>query len=62
MAEPLLRVVNASKRELHRDLTRAVEFDQSLLFRKIYENEFGTRGGEPYGALIGDYEWTNRER
>ena len=32
-----IRVVNASKRELHRDLTRAVEFDQSLLFRKIYE-------------------------
>ncbi len=54
-----IRMVNASKRELHRDLTRAVEFDQSLLFRKIYENEFGTPGGEPYGALIGDYEWTN---
>ncbi len=54
-----IRVVNASKRELHRDLTRAVEFDQSMLFRKIYENEFGTPGGEPYGALIGDYEWTN---
>lgn len=54
-----IRVVNASKRELHRDLTRAVEFDQSLLFRKIYENEFGTPGGEPYGALIGDYEWSN---
>ena len=54
-----IRVVNASKRELHRDLTRAVEFDQSLLFRKIYENEFGTPGGEPYGALVGDYEWTN---
>ncbi len=54
-----IKVVNASKRELHRDLTRAVEFDQSLLFRKIYENEFGTPGGEPYGALIGDYEWTN---
>jgi len=54
-----IRVVNATKRELHRDLTRVVEFDQSLLFRKIYENEFGTPGGEPYGALIGDYEWTN---
>ncbi|MBE7209407.1 MAG: type VI secretion system contractile sheath large subunit [Gluconacetobacter diazotrophicus] len=54
-----IRVVNASKRELHRDLTRAVEFDQSLLFRKIYENEFGTPGGEPYGALVGDYEWSN---
>jgi len=54
-----LRLLNASKRDLNRDLTRAVEFDQSQLFKKIYENEFGTPGGEPYGALIGDYEWTN---
>lgn len=53
-----LRVLNVSKRELLRDLTRAVEFDQSQLFKQIYENEFGTPGGEPYGALIGDYEWT----
>lgn len=54
-----LRVMNVSKRELNRDLTRAVEFDQSQLFKKIYESEFGTPGGEPYGALIGDYEWTS---
>src|SRR5215475_565840 len=53
-----LRVLNLPKRELTRDLQRAVEFDQSQLFKKIYENEFGTPGGEPYGALIGDYEWT----
>ena len=53
-----IRVLNASKRELNRDLTRSVEFDQSQLFKKIYENEFGTPGGEPYGALVGDYEWT----
>jgi type VI secretion system protein ImpC len=53
-----LRVLNLPKRELGRDLQRAVEFDQSQLFKKIYENEFGTPGGEPYGALIGDYEWT----
>jgi type VI secretion system protein ImpC len=53
-----IRVLNASKRDLTRDLTRAVEFDQSQLFKKIYENEFGTPGGEPYSALIGDYEWT----
>jgi type VI secretion system protein ImpC len=52
-----LRVLNLPKRELLRDLTRAVEFDQSQLFKQIYENEFGTPGGEPYGALIGDYEW-----
>ena len=54
-----LRVLNITKRELGRDLSRAIEFDQSQLFKKIYENEFGTPGGEPYGALIGDYEWTN---
>jgi type VI secretion system protein ImpC len=54
-----IRLLQASKRELNRDLTRAVEFDQSGLFKKIYENEFGTPGGEPYGALIGDYEWSN---
>src|SRR4029453_2566238 len=54
-----LRVLNLTKRELNRDLSRAIEFDQSQLFKKIYENEFGMPGGEPYGALIGDYEWTN---
>ncbi len=54
-----IRVLNVTKRELNRDLTKAVEFDQSQLFKKIYENEFGTPGGEPYGALIGDYEWNN---
>src|ERR1700733_10979841 len=53
-----LQVLNLPKRDLSRDLQRAVEFDQSQLFKKIYENEFGTPGGEPYGALIGDYEWT----
>jgi type VI secretion system protein ImpC len=54
-----LKVMNCSKRELFKDLDRAVEFDQSQAFKKLYENEFGTPGGEPYGALIGDYEFTN---
>lgn len=54
-----LRMLNISKRELSRDLQRAVEFDQSQTFKKLYENEFGSPGGEPYGAIIGDYEWTN---
>jgi type VI secretion system protein ImpC len=53
-----IRVLNAPKRDLTRDLTRATEFDQSQLFKKIYESEFGTPGGEPYGVLIGDYEWS----
>ena len=54
-----IRLLNCTKRDLNRDLTKAVEFDQSLLFKKIYENEFGTPGGEPYGSLIGDFEWGN---
>jgi type VI secretion system protein ImpC len=53
-----IRVLNAPKRDITRDLTRAAEFDQSQLFKKIYESEFGTPGGEPYGVLIGDYEWS----
>lgn len=58
-AQLKLKVLNCSKRELFKDLDRAVEFDQSQTFKKLYENEFGTPGGEPYGALIGDYEFTN---
>lgn len=54
-----IRVLNTTKRDLNKDLTKAVEFDQSQLFKKIYENEFGTPGGEPYSVLIGDYEWTH---
>ncbi|WP_439622869.1 type VI secretion system contractile sheath large subunit [Shinella sp.] len=52
-----IRVLNLSKKELHKDLTKAVEFDQSQTFKKLYETEFGTPGGEPYGALIGDFEF-----
>jgi type VI secretion system protein ImpC len=54
-----IKVLNASKQELARDLEKAVDFDQSTLFRQIYEDEFGSAGGEPYGTLIGDYEITN---
>jgi len=54
-----IRVLNVTKREVYKDLDRAVEFDQSDTFKKVYENEFGTPGGEPYGALIGDFEFTN---
>ena len=54
-----LRVMNISKKELAKDLEKAVEFDQSQTFKKIYESEFGTAGGEPYAALIGDYEFSS---
>ncbi len=53
-----IKALNASKKEVHKDLDKAVEFDQSQLFKKLYENEFGMPGGEPYGALIGNYEFT----
>ncbi len=54
-----IRVMNASKRDLLKDLEKASEFDQSGLFKKIYEAEYGIFGGEPYGVLIGDYEFRN---
>ena len=54
-----IKVMNIGKRELFNDLDKAVEFDQSQMFKKLYENEFGHPGGEPYGTLIGDYEFTN---
>src|ERR1700722_3095916 len=52
-----IRVLNATKRELGKDLEKAVEFDQSTLFKKVYEEEYGTLGGQPYGMLMGDYEF-----
>lgn len=53
-----IRMLNISKKELARDLEKAVEFDQSQLFKKLYEYEFGSAGGEPYTALVGDYEFS----
>lgn len=52
-----IRVLNANKKDLLRDMQRAPEFDQSALFKKIYEEEYGVFGGAPYGALIGDFEF-----
>jgi len=52
-----IRVLNVSKRDLFKDLERAAEFDQSALFKKVYEEEYGQLGGEPYGMLVGDYEF-----
>ena len=52
-----IRVLNITKKELFRDLERAAEFDQSSLFKKIYEEEYGQLGGKPYGMLVGDYQF-----
>ncbi|GAA3927089.1 type VI secretion system contractile sheath large subunit [Luteimonas lutimaris] len=50
-----VKVINAPKKDLVRDFKSAIDFDQSALFKKVYEEEFGTFGGAPFGALIGDY-------
>lgn len=52
-----IKVLNVSKKDLLKDLQRAPEFDQSALFKKVYEEEFGVFGGAPFGALVGDYEF-----
>src|ERR1022692_456976 len=52
-----IRILNVSKKELFKDLEKAAEFDQSALFKKIYEEEFGQLGGKPYGMLMGDYDF-----
>ncbi len=52
-----IKVMNATKKDLLRDLQKAPEFDQSAMFKKVYEEEYGVFGGSPFGALIGDYEF-----
>lgn len=54
-----LKVLNVTKDELHTDVTTAVETDQSVLFKKVYEEEYGTLGGQPYSCLLGAYEWSH---
>ncbi|HZS84162.1 MAG TPA: type VI secretion system contractile sheath large subunit [Stellaceae bacterium] len=52
-----IRVLNISKKELARTLKKfkGTAWDQSPIFKKIYEEEYGQFGGEPYGCLVGDY-------
>lgn len=52
-----IRVLNVKKQELLKDMEKAAEFDQSSLFKKIYEEEYGQLGGQPYGALVSDFEF-----
>jgi type VI secretion system protein ImpC len=53
-----VRVLNVSKKDLLKDMERASQFDKTALFEKVYEDEFGMFGGEPFGALVGDYEFS----
>ncbi|HEX7241690.1 MAG TPA: type VI secretion system contractile sheath large subunit [Longimicrobiaceae bacterium] len=52
-----LRVLDVTKKELLSDLENPLEFDQTVLFKKLYEEEYGTFGGAPYSVLVGDYEF-----
>lgn len=50
-----IKLLDLSWRDLTRDIERAPDFDQSGFFNLIYNEEFGTPGGEPFGLLVGDY-------
>ncbi|MBE3639610.1 type VI secretion system contractile sheath large subunit [Mangrovicoccus algicola] len=52
-----IRVLNISKKDLHKTLKKfkGTAWDQSPIFKKLYEEEYGQFGGEPYGCLVGDY-------
>ena len=52
-----VRVFNCTKKELLRDFKSASDFDQSSLLKSIYESEYGTFGGDPYSAFVGDFEF-----
>ncbi|MBI3469458.1 MAG: type VI secretion system contractile sheath large subunit, partial [Planctomycetes bacterium] len=54
-----IRVLSLSKQELARDLEGAIEFDQSQIFKQVYEKGLGMPGGQPFGLLVGDYQFTN---
>jgi len=54
-----IRVMNVSKKELGKTLKKykGASWDQSPIFKKLYEQEYGQLGGEPYGCLVGDYHF-----
>jgi type VI secretion system protein ImpC len=54
-----IRVMDISKKELHKTLKKfkGAAWDQSPMFKKVYEQEYGQFGGEPFGAIVGDYHF-----
>ncbi len=55
-----IKLLDIQWSEIARDIDKALDFDQSQLFQKIYSNEYGHPGGEPFGVLIGDYQISHR--
>ena len=54
-----IKVLNISKKDVHKTLKKfkGTAWDQSPIFKKVYEHEYGQFGGEPFGCLLGDYEF-----
>lgn len=55
----MIRVLDISRRLLLHDLQKAVSYDQTVIFKRVHDDEYGAIGGSPYGVLIGDYEISN---
>jgi predicted component of type VI protein secretion system len=60
LTEAMVHVWNVSKKELLKDLQRAPEFDQTALFKRVYEEGVGTFGADPVSLIILDFDITNR--
>ncbi len=54
-----IRILDISKRDLHRNLRKfkGTAWDQSPIFKKMYEEEYGQFGGQPFGCIVGDYHF-----
>lgn len=55
-----IKVLDITWKEISKDISKAIEFDQSTLFSKIYSEEYGLPGGEPYGIILADYEISHK--
>lgn len=54
-----IRLLHCTKQELIKDFKSASDFDQSMLFKCVYESEYGTFGGVPFSAFVGDFQFDN---
>ncbi|ENB2075337.1 type VI secretion system contractile sheath large subunit [Salmonella enterica] len=54
-----IRMLNATKKDMIKDFKSSSDFDQSMLFKSVYESEYGTFGGEPFSVFVGDFDFDN---
>jgi type VI secretion system protein ImpC len=54
-----VRLLQCTKKDLIKDFKSASDFDQSMLFKCVYESEYGTFGGTPFSAFVGDFQFDN---